>query len=89
MPVVVLCACCSVVVVVVVEVPQTIEDDHHENSLELRVVGGQVGACVLMVMAMVVGVGAEMEVVDGKHAEQCQDGSVACREMPENLPSVR
>ena len=30
-----------------------------------------------------------MEVVDGMHAGQSQDGLVACREMPEYFPSVR
>ena len=30
-----------------------------------------------------------MEMVVGRHAGHCLDGLVACREMPENFPSVR
>ena len=33
--------------------------------------------------------GAEMKVMIGKHAVQIQEALVACREMPEHLPSVR
>ena len=41
--------------------------------------------CVVMDM---VGWWVKMEEVDGMHAVQSQGGLVACREMPENLPSA-
>ena len=40
-------------------------------------------------MAIVGWVGVGMEVVDGKHAGQIREGLVACRKMPEYIPSVR
>ena len=42
------------------------------EALDLCMKGGQVCACVLLVMAMVGWVVAEMDVVDGVHAGQIQ-----------------